>query len=416
MGSGSRIKFAICEVLQFAAFCVPFFIVMQRFAFILAQAKRQMQPSGGNSSMAYWLIISSSIAYLTTVALLVWLPIKYMVFMKKKALVGRKKWRPVALAYVLLSTLPTFAFLIASSEVQIRNNMQFDTFPELPVSLVLFSLILVDIVERIRHCRLTGRVNEVHRNADIPTLSHIEMMMPIATTATVPSPAAASTIVGQIENGARATNGHTTRLPGRTAITGLSGNGMVSGLPANEAITGIPVNTTGPAVPNNGAVPVLSCNNQRQPYIIPGICPSTSLPLGNLEYGTAYTGPLRFLLASDVRAEAFADSFLFWLDTAEMVRVVNHTSVYFSGWALPVYLLSYLSMLRLALMPHSPLLSPLGVALQDLPFLVLRVALLAIFGFVTPILFVMKNLLVCLAYIYFNFMTKLKFFNTERMF
>ncbi|GAA6073114.1 transmembrane protein 236, partial [Tachysurus ichikawai] len=91
MGSGSRIKFAICEVLQFAAFCVPFFIVMQRFAFILAQAKRQMQPSGGNSSMAYWLIVTSSVAYLTTVALLVWLPMKYMVFMKKKALVGRKK-------------------------------------------------------------------------------------------------------------------------------------------------------------------------------------------------------------------------------------------------------------------------------------------------------------------------------------
>ncbi|KAK3546287.1 hypothetical protein QTP70_025712, partial [Hemibagrus guttatus] len=157
MGSGSRIKFAICEVIQFAAFCVPFFIVMQRFAFILAQAKRQMQPSGGNSSMAYWLTVSSSVAYLTTVALLVWLPIKYMVFMKKKALVGRKKWRPVALAYVLLSTLPTFAFLIASSEVQIRNDMQVDTFTELPVSLVLFSLILIDIVERIRHCRLTGR-------------------------------------------------------------------------------------------------------------------------------------------------------------------------------------------------------------------------------------------------------------------
>ncbi|XP_060779215.1 transmembrane protein 236 [Neoarius graeffei] len=414
MGSGSRIKFAICEVLQFAAFCVPFFIVMQRFAVILAQAKSQMQPSGGRSSMAYWLIVSSSVAYLTTMALLVWLPIKYMVFIKKKALVGRKKWRPVALAYVLLSTLPTFAFLIASSEVQIRNNMQFDTFNELPVSLVLFSLILIDIVERIRHCRLTGRANELHRNADIPTLS-LEMMMPIASTATGPSPVAVSTSVGP-QNGARATNGPAPRLSGRTAVTGLSGNGMVTGLPASGGITGIPGNMTGSAVPSNGAVPVLSGNNQRQPYTISGICPSTGLPLRNFPYATAYTGPLRFLLASDVRADAFADSFLFWLDTAEMVRVANHTSVYFSGWALPVYLFSFLSMLRLALMPHIPLLSPLGVALQDLPFLILRVALLAIFGFVTPVLFVMKNFLVCLAYIYFNFMTKLKVFNTERMF
>lgn len=254
--------------------------------------------------------------------------------------------------------------------------------------------------------------NELHRNADIPTLSHIEMMMPIATG---PSPAAASACVGP-QNGERAANGPTSRLPGRTTVTGLSGNGMVTGLPASEAIPGILGNTTGLALPSNGAVPVLSGINQRQPYTMSGICPSTGMPLRNIPYATAYTGPLRFLLASDVRAEAFADSFLFWLDTVEMVRVANHTSVYFSGWALPVYLFSFLSMLRLPLMPDSPIISPLGVALQDLPFLVLRVALLAIFGFVTPVLFVMKNLLVCLAYIYFNFMTKLKVFNTERMF
>lgn len=257
--------------------------------------------------------------------------------------------------------------------------------------------------------------NELHRNADIPTSSHIEMMMPIASTATVQSPAAAGTSVGP-QNGARAANGPTSRLPGRTAVTGLSGNGMVNGLPTSGVITGIPGNMTGSAGPNNGAVPVLSGNNQRQPYTISGIYPGTGLPLRDFPYATAYTGPLRCLLASDVRAEAFADSFLFWLDTAEMVRVANHPSVYFSGWALPVYLFSFLSMLRLALMPHSPLLSPLGVALQDLPFLILRVALLAMFGFVTPVLFVMKNFLVCLAYIYFNFMTKLKIFNTVRMF
>ncbi|KAF7706188.1 hypothetical protein HF521_019442 [Silurus meridionalis] len=384
---------------------------MQRFAFILAQVKSRVHPSDGNSSMAYWLIVSSSVAYMTTMATLVWLPIKSMVFMKKKALVGRKKWRPVALAYVLLSTLPTFAFLIASSEVQIRNGMQFDTFTELPVSLVLFSLILIDIVERIRYCRLTGRANELHRNADIPTLSPTEMMMPISGTATGPSPIAVSTNVGP-QNGAGA-NGPTPRLPGRTAATV---NGLVTGLPTNGPFTGIPGNTTGSAVPSNGAVQVLSGNNQSQPYTISGIYPGTGLPLRHVPYATAYTGPLSFLLESDVRAESLSDSFLFWLDTAEMMRVTNHTSLYFSGWALPVYLFSFLSTLRLVLMPHCPLLSPLGVALQDLPFLILRVALIAIFGFVTPVLFVIKNFLVCLAYIYFNFMTKLKVFNTERMF
>ena len=44
-----------------------------------------------------------------------------------------------------------------SAQVQINNNMKHDTFMELPVSLVLFSLICIDVVERIRHCRLTGQ-------------------------------------------------------------------------------------------------------------------------------------------------------------------------------------------------------------------------------------------------------------------
>uniref|UniRef100_A0AAR2KT73 Transmembrane protein 236 n=1 Tax=Pygocentrus nattereri TaxID=42514 RepID=A0AAR2KT73_PYGNA len=323
--------------------------------------------------------------------------------------------RPVALAYVLLSTLPSFAFLIASSEVQIRNDVRLDTFNELPVSLVLFSLICIDIVERIRHCRLTGQANELARDADIPTLTHVETVTPIVTTATGPSPAATNASTGT-QNGAGAANGAIPRLPGTATVAGLPANGVVPGLSSGGAIQGLPGNTTVPGMPNNVAVPLLPGNGQGQPYAIAGICPRTGLPIRNFSYAPPYTGPLRFLLASDARADVFADSFLFWLDTAEMVRVANHTPVYFSGWALPVYLFSFVSMLRLVLMPHSPLLSPLGVALQDLPFLFLRVALIAIFGFVTPVLFVMKNLLVCLAYIYFNFMTKLKIFNTERMF
>ena len=130
----------------------------------------------------------------------------------------------------------------------------------------------------------------------------------------------------------------------------------------------------------------------------------------------AYTGPLRFLCASDARAEMFVESFLFWMDTVEMVRSAGHPALFFSGWVFPIYIFSYLSCLRLVAMPHSPLLSSLGVALQDLPFLFIRIGLIAFFGFITPLLYLMKNLLVCLAFIYFNFMTKLRIFNTERMF
>lgn len=91
MGSGGTLKFALCEVLQFAGLCVPLFIVMQRFAVIVAKVKTSAQHHGDGST-AYWLIVASSIAYITSTALLVWVPLKYMVFVKKKFLIGRKKW------------------------------------------------------------------------------------------------------------------------------------------------------------------------------------------------------------------------------------------------------------------------------------------------------------------------------------
>ncbi|KAM6977346.1 transmembrane protein 236 [Aplochiton taeniatus] len=380
MGSGSRLKFALCEVLQFAALCVPLFIVMQRFAAIVAKVKSLAQPPGDGST-AYWLIVASSIAYVTSTALLVWVPMKYMVFTKKKFLTGRKKWRPVALVYVIISTLPCFAFLIASSEVQINKNIKHDTFTELPVSLVLFSLICIDIVERIRHCRLTGQANESERGADIPStvLTHVEQV----TAVTPITPAAPGSVAPR----------PTAPAPTPTA----------AGQPNERDQNG-----TGTRPEINGMIP-------GRPFSVSGLSSrSTSTTAYHVSPYT-YTGPLRFLCASDARAEVFVDSFLFWMDTVEMVRVAGHPSVYYSGWVFPIYIFSFLSCLRLMVMPHSPLLSSLGVALQDLPFLFVRIGLIAFFGFVTPLLYLLKNLLVCLAFIYFNFMTKLRVFNTERM-
>ncbi|XP_067108320.1 transmembrane protein 236-like [Osmerus mordax] len=383
MGSGRTLKFALCEVLQFAGMCVPLFVVMQRFAIIVAKVKSVRQPPSDGGT-AYWLIVASSIAYVTSTALLVWVPLKYMLFVKKKFLVGRRKWRPVALVYVILSTLPCFAFLIASSEVQIRNNLKHDTFTELPVSLVLFSLICIDIVERIRHCRLTGQANDLERDADIPTtaLTHVEQV----TSGTPGTPAAAAATAPAT---APTAPGQQSEKDQNSAGSRSEANGIVSGFPGNQgrqfSISGMSSRSASMTAPYHVS-----------PY--------------------AYTGPLRFLCASDARAEMFVESFLFWMDTVEMVRSAGHPALYFSGWVFPIYIFSYLSCLRLVVMPHSPLLSSLGVALQDLPFLFIRIGLIAFFGFITPLLYLMKNLLVCLAFIYFNFMTKLRIFNTERMF
>ncbi|XP_069552355.1 transmembrane protein 236-like [Brachyistius frenatus] len=396
MGSGRTLKFALCEVLQFAGLCVPLFIVMQRFAIIVAKVKTSTRPPGDGST-AYWLIVASSIAYVTSTALLVWVPLKYLVFMKKKFVIGRKKWRPVALVYVILSTLPCFAFLIASSEVQINNNMKHDTFTELPVSLVLFSLICIDVVERMRHCRLTGHANDMERDADIPStvLTHVEQV-----TAVTPITPAVPGQPGQGVPGPA--------VPGQ-GVPGPAVPGQASQLNDRNQ------NGAGARPETNGMVPGIPGNPGR-PFSISGLSSRSASTTAYRISPYAYTGPLRFLCASDARADVFVDSFIFWMDTVEMVRVAGHPLVYYSGWVFPIYIFSYLSCLRVVVMPHSPLLSSLGVALQDFPFFFVRVGLIAFFGFVTPILYLMKNLLVCLAFVYFNFMTKLRVFNTERMF
>lgn len=130
----------------------------------------------------------------------------------------------------------------------------------------------------------------------------------------------------------------------------------------------------------------------------------------------SYSGRLGFLWRRDARSEVFMDSFMFWLDTVEMVRVAGEPSVFYSGWVFPIYIFTFLSLLRVAITPHNPLLSFAAVALQDFPFFVIRIALLAVFGYVTPVLYPLKNVLVSLTFIYFTFVTKLRILRRHTMF
>lgn len=107
---------------------------------------------------------------------------------------------------------------------------------------------------------------------------------------------------------------------------------------------------------------------------------------------------------------------MFWLDTVEMVRVAEDSEVFKTAWVIAIYLSAFLSSLRMIISPHSSLLSLAGVALQDLPFFVIRIGLIAKFGFVTPLLYPLKNVLVTLTYIYFTWLTKLRIFQNQSMF
>ncbi|XP_029562012.1 transmembrane protein 236 isoform X1 [Salmo trutta] len=349
MPSGRMIKLVVYEVLQVACLSVPIFVVMERFASLMLHVRGDLT--------AYWLVVAASIAYVTSVSLLVWVPLRYLVLKQRTVIRDITQWRPTTLAYVILCTLPCFSILIAGSKVQVDKGPQYrqDHFSELPISLVLFSLICVDIIERIRPCSLTGQADRMEMDLDMPgpVLTHLEQV---------------NSVSGQLyyERGQNE----------------VLGNGSATGRWRDQEAVG--------SRPASAAYLYSSSHS--------------------------HSGPLRVLWSQDMRSEVFVHSFLFWMDVVELVRVAGIPDVFYSGWVFAVYILAFLSCLRLAVTPHSALLPSAGFFLQDLPFLLLRLALISVHGYITPLLYPMKNLLVCLTFTYFNFLTKLRLFRRESMF
>ncbi|KAM9789404.1 transmembrane protein 236 [Neosynchiropus ocellatus] len=349
MPPGKTVKLVAFETLQFAALMTTVLVVLERFARIVG---------AGGRSASYWLVVAISIAYVTSATLLVWVPLKYLMVKRRSFLAEVEHWRWTPLMFVCLSTLPCFVVILAGAKVQMGDPNKTERFTELPVSLVLFSLICVDITERLRRCRLTGRADMLEQNYDVssPVLTHLETV---------------TTVSSQLPPGGDQS-------------------------PTSPEVT-------------NGHPPA----RYRDPSV--SRPPSTTYLYASSQSWT-YTGRLRSLWRRDERAEMFVDAFLFWMDTVELVRVAGDSAVFRTDWVFPIYILAFLSTLRVAVTPLCPLLSTAGVALQDFPFFVLRVALLAVFGFVTPVLYPLKNLLVCLTFFYFNFLTKMKFFRARSLF
>lgn len=362
MPSGKTVKLILYELLQFAALIVPVFVIMERFARLIGDVN-------GKDQTSYWLVVAIAIAYLATVTLLVWCPLKYLVVKQRRFISEISKWRPTALAYVILCTCPCFVILMISAQVQMDGGHRVDHFAELPVSLVLFSLICVDIIERIRPCRLRGQTDSQGPDIDMsgPVLTRLDQVC---------------TITGQLPSDG-GQNGLTHSQPDVS-------NGSTSNRWQDPASS--PANST---------------LNSR--------APSTAYLYSSYSRPRSYSGPVGFLWRRDMRAEVIVDCFTFWLDTVEMVRVAGEPRVFYSGWVFPVYVLAFVSTLRMTMAPNNPL-SFAGVAMQDIPFLVIRVALIIVFGDVTPLLYPIKNVLVSLTFIYFTFLTKLKIFKRHTMF
>ncbi|XP_051061701.1 transmembrane protein 236 [Phodopus roborovskii] len=336
MVSGKIIKLVVFELLEFAAFSIPTLVTMEQFASSYQKTKIT------SDRTHYWLIVSCSIAYVAAVSLLIWVPIKVVLYKKRhlyKKIIG---WRPVLLMCVALTTLPSFSFSIAVTEVQKNGNGTLpDSLPDLPVSVVLLSLIVVDIIEKLRIYPLRGSQKSYEDNdVNITSLQQIK------------------TVTEQVVHG----NGNPT--------------------------------------PAQAAKPTL----MSQPYH------HTAALVGPQE-PCFQSGILKTMSHRDVRADLFLRSFLIWADTIEMLRVAGHHAVYKSGWLYPVYIFSFISLLRMIFTPKNPLLNSLGVLLQDFPFIFLRLSLIIDLGTITPVLGLCKNVLVTVSYIYFNYVTKLRPFS-----
>ncbi|XP_019518463.1 PREDICTED: transmembrane protein 236 [Hipposideros armiger] len=343
MASGRIIKLVVFELLELAAFSIPTLVTMEQFAAAYQSTRTIYEKTH------YWLIVSCSIAYVASVCLLIWVPIKVLLYKKPHLFRKIKGWRPVMMMCVVLTTLPSFSFSIAMTEV-LKNvgftTVLLDPLPDLPVSLVLTSLIVVDIIEKLRTYPLRGKQKS---NED----SYI----------------------------------HTTTLQQITVMDqGRENEG--------NAATSQSANRTGASRP-----PV-------------AMTQSPAPELAGSQEPSFHSGILRMMSQQDVRAEIFLWSFLLWSDTVEMVRVAGHPKVYKSGWVYPVYIFSFISLLRIIFTPKNPLLNSLGILLQDLPFICVRLSLIIALGTITPVLGLCKNVLVTLSYVYFNYLTRYRVFST----
>ncbi|XP_008822327.1 transmembrane protein 236 [Nannospalax galili] len=339
MFSGKIVKLVLFELLEFVAFIIPTLVIMEQFA--TAYQRTRSTPDRTH----YWLIVSCSIAYVAAVSLLIWVPTKVFLYKSHhlyKKIIG---WRPVLMMCVVLTTLPSFGFSIAMTEVQKNINgsatLLPESLPDLPVSLVLLSLILVDIIEKLRIYPLRGGQKSYEDN-------HI----------------------------------HTTSLQQIKTVTAQVGQGEEN-----------------PTSPQAAKPTARSGPQSRVPVVGAPLEPSFR------------SGILGAMSRRDVRAELLLWSFLTWSDTIEMLRVAGHPAVYKSGWLYPVYIFTFISLLRMVFTPRNPLLNSLGILLQDLPFIFVRLSLIIVLGTITPILGLCKNVLVTASYVYFNYLTRLRPFS-----
>lgn len=86
MASGRIIKLVVFELLQFAAFSIPTLVTVEQFASAYQRTRETPEKTH------YWLIVSCSIAYVASVSLLIWVPVKVILYKKPHLSKKIKGW------------------------------------------------------------------------------------------------------------------------------------------------------------------------------------------------------------------------------------------------------------------------------------------------------------------------------------
>ncbi|XP_035658370.1 transmembrane protein 236-like [Branchiostoma floridae] len=352
----------LLELCQWSSLAVPIFVTSEGVARtvdrIQAGNTTTGAEQGGGSAPAdqlpyYWLLVAASIAYVATVTLLIYLPVKYCFMWKNRFLLENAKWLPAMLMHLLLSVLPCMSLMLFGIKLQDDNNevaAMFDTYTDFPVALVVLGVLAASWVEKVRRFPIaTSAAAEMTEGPSSPR----SMVNPVYT------------IDGA--DGTQSTDEQTPRDPS-----------------PSTPHTPVSIRRSFP----------MSFSSRTSPR------------------------PKPKLTSNDDRARILSIEFFAVYDVIELLLVTNFHDVCRTYWIFPIYVVAFISMFKSILRLDHRFLPLVSMATHEIPFLILRIALLAKFGIaIMSLVYPLKNLAAIAFYVYYNFVVviiKSRAFNKNR--
>ncbi|XP_078661824.1 transmembrane protein 236-like [Branchiostoma floridae x Branchiostoma belcheri] len=352
----------LLELCQWSSLAIPIFVTSEGVARTVDRIQAgnttsNAEEAGSNDPLPYyWLLVAASIAYAATVTLLIYLPVKYCFMWKNRFLLENAKWLPAILMHLLLSVLPCMALMLVGIELQAANS-------EITPQFDTYTHFAVPLV--VLGVLVTSWVEKVRR---FPNLSSAGAEMTEGPTSPRSMVNPVYTIDGA--DGSQSTDEQSPRDP-----------------PGPSSTPHTPVSI-------RRSFPMSFSSSRSSPR------------------------PRPKLTSNDDRARILSAEFFSVYDVLELLLVTNFHDVCRTYWIFPIYVVAFLSMFKSILRLDHRFLPLVSMATHEIPFLILRIALLAKFGIeIMSVVYPLKNLAVISFYVYYNFIVviiKSRAFNRNR--